>query len=299
MSRSLWMAGSRRGAKRARAGQAAAGQRRQSSRARTGPEGDRAHDAWHQNGVRRVAGRLGSPSGARSCPMLPPSSESYRAVTAIVRGGMLFWHQWRLPGCLASGDRQHTNLLGMPSAPNGTLPLIPHSPCPDRWASAGTLDSRQARQPLGWKGERVVCERRSGAESCTFCGPLDVDSVGSLAALILGVLLIWRSPAHRLRPLVIAHSSSPNLFPVSPPSRAPSRSRSCHRMRDSSLGENAFFPLWLARLQLGRLLSRLKVGTQGRVAARAARSPRCAVPAHRPAPSDVGSRSAAVPCSPG
>ncbi len=55
----------------------------------------------------------------------------------------------------------------------------------------------------------MVCERRSGAESCTFCGPLDVDSVGSLAALILGVLLIWRSPAHRLRPLVIAHSSSP------------------------------------------------------------------------------------------
>ena len=200
-------------------------------------------------------------------------------------------------GVWASGDRQHTNLLGMPSAPNGTLPLIPHSPCPDRWASAGTLDSRQARQPLGWKGERVVCERRSGAESCTFCGPLDVDSVGSLAALILGVLLIWRSPAHRLRPLVIAHSSSPNLFPVSPPSRAPSRSRSCHRMRDSSLGESAFFPLWLARLQLGRLLSRLKVGTQGRVAARAARSPRCAVPAHRPAPSDVGSRSAALPCS--
>ena len=145
MSRSLWMAGSRGGAKNARACQAAADQRRQSSRTRTGPEGDRAHDAWHQNGVRRVAGRLGSPSGARSCPMLPPSSESYRAVTAIVRGGMLFWHQWRLPGCLGVG--RQTAHKPARNAIGAQRYLTTHSPFPVPRSVGFGGDTRQSTGP--------------------------------------------------------------------------------------------------------------------------------------------------------
>ncbi len=110
------------------------------------------------------------PNEARSCPMLPRSSESYRAVTAIVRNGMLSWHQSRLPG--VSG-RQATAQSCSECHRRPTVPY--HSPFPDRWlgrATAGHSRAWRMRRVESRQSTEEGLRRRSGAESSSDCGPI-------------------------------------------------------------------------------------------------------------------------------
>jgi hypothetical protein len=163
-------------------------------RVRTGSEGHRAHHAWHQIKMRMVAERLGSPSAARSCPTLPSSSESYRAVTAIVGNRVCPGTNGDCRGVWALGDS--ANLLQNPISAQRYLTTTPL--CPRRHFSMALATT-----------SLVGGLRRSGGAAH------------------------WTALALDLRPLsppviiACARSSSPNLFPVSPP---------CGRQAGSSRG---------------------------------------------------------------
>ena len=165
-------------------------------------------------------------------------------------------------GVWASGDSTQTcsECRRRPTVPYHSF-SIPDSPCPDRLASAGTLDSRSGPAGPWLEGGESGLRTAKRSRVLHLLRPIGRGQrwvAGCIGPRRLSDL--WRSPAHRLRPVVIAQlvpgfSTLPGAKQIT---KLPPHARLVS-------GRERLFPLWLALLQLGRLLSRLKVGTQAKV----------------------------------